>query len=60
MNILNLTDNDMTALIRILDNALSNPELFTDVDEDGYEKFNRDFFNQINDLKRILVLTKGE
>ena len=60
MNILNLTDNDMTALIRILDNALSNPELFTDVDEDGYEKFNRDFFNQINDLKRILVLIKGE
>lgn len=60
MNTLNLTNNDMTALIRILDNALSNPELFTDVDDDGYEKFNRDFFKQINDLNRVLKNSMGE
>lgn len=60
MNTLNLTNNDMTALIRILDNALSNPELFTDVDDDGYEKFNRDFFWQIKDLSRVLKNSMGE
>ena len=59
MTTLNLPDSDMKALIRILDNALSNPELFTDVDEDGYERFNRDFFKQIKDLKQVFENSNG-
>lgn len=59
MTTLNLPDSDMKALIRILDNALSNPELFTDVDEDGYEKFNRDFFATINNLKKVFENSNG-
>ena len=54
MHTIYFTDNDMIALVKILDNALSNPDLFTDINEDGYEEFNRDFFKQIDNLKKLL------
>jgi hypothetical protein len=59
MTTLNLPDSDMKALIKILDNALANPDLFTDVDDDGYEKFNRDFFATINNLKKVFENSNG-
>lgn len=54
MNTVYLTDSDMLALVRILNNSLDNTDLFTEVDEDGYEKFNNEFFKQIKDLAKIL------
>jgi len=54
MHTIYFTDNDMIALVKILDNALSNPDLFTVINEDGYEEFNRDFFKQIDNLKKLL------
>jgi hypothetical protein len=54
MNTVYLTDSDMLALVRILNNSLDNTDLFTEVDEDGYEKFNNEFFKQIKSLAKIL------
>jgi len=54
---LKLDKTKATSLLRILNNALDNYELFTDVDEDNYERFD-DNFNM--DIRKIRDTLRGE
>jgi hypothetical protein len=51
-----LDTKQLKQLIRILNNALANPELFTDVDEDSYEFFDSNFHGDIKVIKNKIEL----
>jgi hypothetical protein len=52
-----LTKVELKNLVRLLDNALDNYELFTDVNDDNYETFDAEFHQIIKNIRNNL---KGE
>ena len=47
---------ELKQLIKILNNSLSNPELFTDVDENDYEFFDSKFHGDIKVIRNKIEL----
>lgn len=54
-----LSKQEIADLIRILDNALDNPELFITLDENDYEIFDNQFHQNVKKIKNALK-NKGE
>jgi hypothetical protein len=56
---LELNEKSANFLIRILENSLENYDLFTDVDEDSYEFFDKNFQDEILTIRNTLIKLKG-
>ena len=54
---LELGTNQTKQLLRILDNALDNSDLFTSIDRNDEEVFDPSFYSEIKEIRNRLSLT---
>jgi len=58
---LELDETEAWFLTQILDNSLDNYELFTTVDDDDYETFDKDFHSEVKSIRdKLLTIRLGE
>jgi hypothetical protein len=56
---LELNEKSAHFLIKILENSLDNYELFTDIDENSYEFFDKNFHDEILTIRNTLIKVRG-
>jgi hypothetical protein len=57
---INLELRQIKQLAKMLDRALENPELFSEVDDEGYEFFDSSFHSDIKSIRNVIRNTADD